>query len=129
MPIALPLINEPIVYLLKLQPCFLHKFGLVIFLCIAHYIQKDESMFLEYNGYKCINEWGSCLLTVGYGHFECCCHQFFSTVVVSPGNFPALLFLKISSLTSSILDLKPCKFKRHKFVTYRVTWKRISTLI
>lgn len=48
------------------------------------------------------------ILTVGYGHFECCCHQFFSTVVVSPGNFPALLFLSISSLTSSILDLKPC---------------------
>nr|GMD98774.1 hypothetical protein Iba_chr15dCG5990 [Ipomoea batatas] len=47
----------------------------------------------------------------GYGHLECCCHQFLRTVVVSPGNFPALLFLNISSLTSSILDLNPCMHK------------------
>lgn len=56
-----------------------------------------------------LREWANWELTVGYGHFECCCHQFFNTEVVSPGSFPALLFLRISSLTSSILDLNPCR--------------------
>jgi hypothetical protein len=49
------------------------------------------------------------VLTVGYGHLACCCHHCLRMLVVSPGSFPAFLFLIISSLTSSILDLKPCK--------------------
>ena len=44
-------------------------------------------------------------LTVGYGHFECDCHQDFRTEVVSPGSFPALLLRKISSLMSTIFSL------------------------
>nr|ACN36233.1 unknown [Zea mays] len=46
--------------------------------------------------------------SVGYGHLECSCHHCLRMLVVSPGSFPALLFLRISSRTSSILDLKPC---------------------
>lgn len=34
MPVALPLVDEPVVDLLQLQPCFLHQFCLVVLLPI-----------------------------------------------------------------------------------------------
>jgi hypothetical protein len=58
------------------------------------------------------------VLTVGYGHLACCCHHCLRMLVVSPGSFPAFLFLIISSLTSSILDLKPCKIYIYIMTTF-----------
>lgn len=38
-PVSLPLVDEPVVYLLQLQPCLLHEFRLVIFLERSMYVR------------------------------------------------------------------------------------------
>lgn len=114
MPVPLALVDEPVVYLLQLQPRLLHQPRLVLLLTKPP--EGDRSMIIG-SGTKIASKKGDSgicglSLTVGYGHLAWACHQAFRVDAVSPGSFPALRFRSISSLMSTSFSLYPCKVRK-----------------